>query len=326
MVLRCSLVLAAVLALLTPAGPPSTPITSPHALQGWNDGAVTWNPTTSVEWQARDARQYSQIQLQAVRQERGDGVVVAVIDTGVDLDHPALAGALDLEAAWDLVSRDARPDDLPGGAYSGHGTAVAGVVHAVAPGATILPLRASDTNGAGPDARVAQAVDLAVARGAHVINLSLGSVTRGRLLAAAVARADRRGVIVVCSSGNRGAARADFPAAEARERELVVAVGSVDPDDVKSTFSNYGDTEVSANGERLLTLAPGGTTRATGTSFAAPQVSGLLALALSRGLTPHDAVRALVRGADPLDVVPGNAPWAGRLGVRANAARFLPRP
>ncbi|WP_157463517.1 S8 family serine peptidase, partial [Deinococcus pimensis] len=107
-----------------------------QATQGWNDGMTPWEGEGQTAWTARASRQLAQIRLAPSSGPRGEGVTVAVIDTGVDVDHPALRGSLDLAGAWDLVDRDPVPDDEPGGTFGGHGTAVAGAVLSVAPGAT----------------------------------------------------------------------------------------------------------------------------------------------------------------------------------------------
>ena len=105
----------------------------------------------------------------------GEGVKVAVIDTGIDLDHPGFAGRLAPAGEWrDYVDGDDFPMDEPGGAGFGHGTAVAGIIVQVAPNATILPIRVLAPDGRGDVDDVVTAIDHAITVGAQVINLSLG--------------------------------------------------------------------------------------------------------------------------------------------------------
>src|SRR5437870_5949051 len=115
----------------------------------------------------------------------GAGAVVAVVDSGVYAAHPDLAGRL--LPGHDFVDNDSTPQD-----DNGHGTHVTGIIAAdagngvgiegVAPGATILPLRALDADGNGTSTDIAHAIDYAVAHGAQVINLSLGDVVPGGVL------------------------------------------------------------------------------------------------------------------------------------------------
>jgi subtilisin family serine protease len=107
---------------------------------------------------------------------QGAGMVVAVIDTGVQLQHPVLAPHL-TAARIDFVDGDDEPEDefSNGDNYgAGHGTHVAGIIHLVAPQAQIMPIRVLDTDGRGYSATVAEAILFALENGANVINLSLG--------------------------------------------------------------------------------------------------------------------------------------------------------
>jgi len=256
----------------------------------WATGtANTEQPTTFTD----NARAWQQISLggaQTAAPTLGQGVKVAVIDTGIDLTHPALQGRVDLVAARDYIDGDHVPQEenaATDGTYSGgygHGTAVAGVLVQVAPNVTILPIRALDAHGMGDTATIASAVQHAVASGAHVINLSLGSADDDPVLTLALDRAVERGVSVVVAAGNTGGAVL-YPAAHAAGRgrlaEGVVSVGSVNANGFKSSFSAFGTgLEVEAPGEDVRTLFPdAATVGATGTSFAAPVTAGVVALA-----------------------------------------------
>ena len=233
---------------------------------------------------------------QSVARNLGAGVKVAVIDTGLDLAHPAFAGKLAPSGEWkDFVDGDALPQEVAGGAGYGHGTGVAGIILQVAPNARILPLRVLGPGGSGDVADVVAAIDWAVQKGAKVINLSLGSVEAVSSLGAVAEYAANRGVYVVSSAGNTGDQRVTYPAAQsgtgsgdAHYRSL--GVGSVSATAVKSGFSVHGDPlELVAPGERLYTAVPDKQVGYwSGTSFAAPVVSGTLALGLGQPLRSPD--------------------------------------
>ncbi len=275
----------------------------------------------------------------------GAGQVVAVIDSGVDLAHPDLVDALVRDDAGEVVGRDFVDDDeVPQDAF-GHGTMVAGIVAARAgnglgiagvagPGARILPVRVLDEDGHASARRVAEGVDWAVAAGATVVNLSLetAGVTALRddpALDTAIGDALAAGLVVVVAAGN-----GDETVAGDRD-DGVVVVGATDRSDRRAGFSDRGRTD--------LLMAPGtgivstwcrvdddpdvhpcdGTIHtygvADGTSFAAPQVSGLVALLASTGMTPVEAVGRLAGTAIDLDE-PGPDVVTGRGLVHVGAA------
>lgn len=220
----------------------------------------------------------------------GLGVKVAVIDTGVDLEHPAFAASLAPQAEWrDFYDADLRPDEvgvLGVGGY-GHGTAVAGIVLQIAPNATILPLRVLGPDGSGDVLHVAQAIDWAVAKGARVLNLSLGSSERSPIVQDAIARAAARNVMVVSSAGNENLPAITYPASEAVAGQAGVyglSVGSLNNSGLKSSFSNYSASlEMVAPGENVYTPGPDSTLVSwSGTSMAAPMAAGGLALAFGQ--------------------------------------------
>lgn len=266
----------------------------------WGGGSAT-TPTTFTE----NAAAWLQVKLTAgqnLAPKLGLGVKVAVIDTGIDLAHPAFAGKLAPSGEWkDFVDGDAHPQDERDPALNaangghGHGTGVAGVILQVAPNATILPLRVLDSDGAGDVTDVVAAIDWAVARGAKVINLSLGAVVNPSALQTVITYATSKGVFVVSSAGNTGDNKVTYPAASANvgsnsNKYMGIGVGSVDAADKKSAFSTFGSTlELVAPGENLLTLVPGAQVGYwNGTSFAAPIVSGALALGLGQPLLPSE--------------------------------------
>jgi subtilisin family serine protease len=258
---------------------------------------------------------------------------VAVIDTGVDPNHPALKGVL--VGGYDFTrnvsggSEDAdvniSPDSstaqaaevnqrtvavldqrtvavLDGGGYSafGHGTMTAGIVHLVAPQAKIMPLKAFNANGSGYESDILRAIYYAVQNRAQVMSMSWDFPTSSNELATAVKYAQSKGVIAVASAGNDGKYAYVYPGA----LPGVINVASTSDNDVQSTFTNYGNPPVfmAAPGEGIMTLYPGGTYAAGwGTSFSTPFVAGTTALMLGQngGCTPAKVASGLAH-ADPI--------------------------
>ncbi|WP_216323375.1 S8 family serine peptidase [Deinococcus aestuarii] len=268
-------------------------------INAWAGGINAWaggaNILPAADWD-RAVAYWSALGLPQAQQlvpERGLGVRVAVLDTGVDLGHTLLQGRIDAASGWDYVDGDAVPqEEQSGGAKYGHGTAVTGVILQIAPNAKIVPLRVLGPDGSAPVSRVVQAIDRAVASGARVINLSLGAAGDSVALNTVIAGALAQGVLVVNSSGNDGTEGMVYPARNVGSLTFpassgLLAVGSVGPGLYKSDFTNYGaNMSLTAPGEEILTTFPGNqVARATGTSFAAPAVSGALALAMSAGVT-----------------------------------------
>lgn len=242
-----------------------------------------------------DPAQYALAKLrlpEAHRLAHGKGVVVAVIDSAIDTDHPELAGSI--AASFDALDGKDKPHV--------HGTGIAGaiVAHARlmggAPSARILAIRAFGvTRGAAESTSfvILRSLDHAVAHGAQVINMSFAG-PKDALVAHGIAAAAEKGIVMVAASGNAGPKSLPLhPAAEPQ----VIAVSATDVDDRLFAASSRGShVAVAAPGVDIFLPAPDGKYQMTsGTSFSAAYISGLAALILERGpaLKPDD-VRAIL--------------------------------
>ncbi len=252
---------------------------------GWNSWAGGTNlPSTPGENNAA----FMQIRLpqaHAIARKFGEGVKVAVVDTGVDTTHPGIAANLSPSSEWrDFIENDNNPMEPSGGSAYGHGTAAAGLVLQVAPKATILPIRVLNSNGQGDLDHVILAINHAVNAGARIINLSLGAFEWYQPLVDAILFANSRGVWVVASAGNQGKKdEITYPGRWGWWLSNVIGVGSVATDDKLYNFSSFeADVLTWAPGNDVSSYYPGNrTAKVRGTSFAAPIVAGAMALAYS---------------------------------------------
>ncbi|MFC4330445.1 type VII secretion-associated serine protease mycosin [Streptomyces andamanensis] len=222
--------------------------------------------------------------------DKGKGVRVAVIDTGVDTKNPQLAPAVDKKAGRDFLTKGKGGD--PTDDQVGHGTKVAGIIAArprkgtgfvgLAPNATVIPVRQNDAENSGDSDTMAAAITYAVDRGAQVINISQDTtkpLSATSALARAVREAIGHGVVVVASAGNDGldgTARNTYPAAF----DGVLAVASSDRNNERASFSQSGSfVGVAAPGVDIVSTVPGGgQCTDNGTSFSAPFVAGVAVL------------------------------------------------
>jgi subtilisin family serine protease len=265
---------------------------------------------------------------------------VAVLDTGVDLDHPDLGSKVWINAREVVGNgidddKNGCVDDVHGCNFvaappssdpsddHGHGTMVAGIIGArsnnglgvagTAWGVTLLPVKVLDATGAGTASDVAQGIVYAVKSGARIINLSVARPLPSRALEEAVKEAHNVfGAILVGAAGNEGQEGMGYPAAYPE----VIAVSAFDRSDPNSRalFSNWGpEVDVAAPGVDVFsTYLNGGYASGQGTSFATAFVSGMVALLLSQDSSrSDDDIRALLRISSD-DLPDGDTPnWDG---------------
>lgn len=259
---------------------------------------------------------YSQYQwnLPIIQAERGwdiskgaVNVPVAIVDTGVDLEHPDLNEHL--WKGYNAVRTNSLPmDDV------GHGTHVAGVVaaqvnnHIGVAGLTwvnpVIPVKVLDESGAGSTYAVAQGIIWATDNGARVINLSLGNYADANFLHDAIKYAFDRDVVLVAASGNDNTETPGYPAAYPE----VLAVGATDHLKRRASFSNYGHyIDVVAPGQNIASTFPGSQYAAmSGTSMASPHVAALAALIRS--------VNPLLKNTEVMEIIKQTAEDLGDMG------------
>ncbi len=313
--------------------------------------------------------QFPQIGAPAAWDTRTDAssVVVAVLDSGVDITNPDLTaniwanakeiagdtldndgnGFVDDVQGWNFIenSNDSRPQLSAGATVAGlnHGTVIAGIIGAqgnngvagtgVAWNAKILPVRVLDSTGSGSTVTVAQGIAYAVKAGADIINLSFVGSGVSPTLAAAIVEAQTAGVLIVAAAGNENLdldVTPQYPACY----DGVLGIASVDSNDVKSSFSNYGSCiDLVAPGENIsstLFYSPSQGYAAVsgtgwyGTSVASPFVAGAAALlkAMSPTLSGADLATALKKQAT--NIAASNAAFVNDLGAgRLNLQMLL---
>ena len=252
-----------------------------------------------------------------VRGDTINTVVVAVIDTGVDTDHPDLVGNL-IFPGKDIYNNDSDPND-----GNGHGTHVAGIIAAVTNNALgiagvswyakILPVKVlnDDSEPSGGFAEVIAGIEWAADNGARILNLSLGSTGYSALLQLAVDYARDSNCVVIAAAGNDDVSQENYPAA----CNGVIAVGATDELDNKASFSYYGNwIDVCAPGVSIYSTFPNtGHVHSLhpstfnyailqGTSMAAPFVSGVAALIIARNpaITGSQVESRIINGTDDI--------------------------
>lgn len=256
-----------------------TEYTEPHYLYLTNETEESIVPNDAL---------YSEYQwnLPSIETEKGwniskgdEQVIVAVLDTGVQNDHPDLQDKL--VEGINIVDESLAPND-----DVGHGTHVAGIIGANVNNEEgvaglswynkIMPVKVLDSSGAGSTYSVAQGIIWAVDHGARVINMSLGNYAQADFLHDAIKYAYERDVVLIAASGNDNTERPGYPAAYPE----VFAVAATNSNKEKASFSNYGDyIDVAAPGDSIASTYPGSQYAAlSGTSMASPHVAALAGL------------------------------------------------
>lgn len=279
---------------------------SPNYLYGFAQSAEASAPTQASAPADRpeggDPAQYTLGKLRlplAHGLAKGDQVLVAVIDSGVDTAHQEFAGVI--ADTYDALDPAEPPHP--------HGTAIAGAIAAqsrlmgVAPSAKILAIRAfgeSKGSAEGTTFNILKGLNWAVEKNAHIINMSFAG-PKDPALARSLAAAQQKGVILIAAVGNAGPKSPPlYPAADTN----VIAVTATDSDDQLFQASNRGGhIAVAAPGVDILLPSPGGSYQvSSGTSFAAAHVSGIAALLLERkrNLKPDDVRKILTASAKDL--------------------------
>jgi len=230
----------------------------------------------------------------------GANVVVALVDTGVQLDHPDLAANIQA-GGYDYINDDSDPTD-----DAGHGTAMAGFIAGVdntegnvgvAHGAKVLPFKACDADGYCYTTAIVDAINAAIIANVDIISMSFGGEANS-LIQGAIDDAVAAGIVVVAAAGNENASACLYPAAYSN----VVCVGAIDSSDLRGSFSNYGTgLDVVTPGVNNSTTAMGSTyATVSGTSGATAYYSGSAAVAISLvkdycTTTPSDPICSDVR-------------------------------
>jgi subtilisin family serine protease len=333
-----------------PGSPVSTPTPTPDGSTGGNTGDGSSSVTTGGNYTAsKDYFDYAKAKMNTVAawtftQGSGD-LIVADIDSGTNLSHPDLKANLwtnpnessarpgyDRDGngfandvhGYDFYENDGNPED-----ENGHGTHTAGTIAAakndigvigVAPNVKIMTLRFIGPNGEGSTYGAIQAIQYAVKMGAKVISASWGGAAYSAYLAQTIQNAQAAGVVFVAAAGNEGQNLRYTPVYPALYPG-VISVAATDANDQLASFSNYGVNEVmvAAPGVKIQsTHLNHGYTALSGTSMATPQVSGAIALALSKNpsMTVEQIRTQLCNTSDTISGLPVKC---GRI----NIGRFL---
>lgn len=255
-------------------------------------------------------------------QSKGRGVKVAILDTGIDLDHPDLAVAGDVTFVTGTTSGD---DD------HGHGTMVAGIVAAldndigvigVAPEAELYSVKVLNKEGGGYCSDILSGIEWAIDNGMNVVNMSFASrLNLPSAIQTALEKAYQAGIVLVAGAGNAGYIGWVLPPAR---YEPVIAVGATDQQDVRASFSCTGPTlELMAPGISIMTTSRGGGySSGSGTSFSTPHVTGVASLLIASGFTHNAEVRQILQGTTE-DL--GSSGWDSYYGWGlVNAAETIP--
>ena len=318
-------------------------VTSPFSVMS---GAIMSFPDGEAQLQDGDSgyRQQRQVfeglfKLTEVHlRTRGQGAVIAIIDTGVDGSHPFITshiwqdhrengevpgdgvdddhdGLIDDSQGWDFVDNDPNPTEQaadPATTVAGHGTFIAGLINMLAPDAILMPIRAFSQAGESDEFTVAEAIKYATDHGASIINMSFGSYDDSDVLRDAISYAAQQNVVLIAAMGNEGTD--EHPLYPARLNDDVMGIAAIDYAGLKTYFSNYGTyASVSAPGLQLVSLYPGGAFAVwSGTSFSTPLASAEAALITAATQDTRPVAGIIEATAVNIDNL--NPDYAGELG------------
>ena len=243
----------------------------------------------------------------------GDGVKVAVIDTGINYNHADLSANIARDSnnaviGYNFVSNNNDPMD-----DNGHGSHCAGIIAALdnnqavvgmAPKAILYPVKVLDSTGSGYVSTIAAGIDWAITQHVQVISMSLGGPTGSSLLQQECDKALSNNIVVVAAAGNSGQARYGSDVGYPAKYSSVIAVAATDSNNVRASFSSTGpEVAISAPGVNIISTYLGqDTLYMSGTSMACPHVAGAAALILETNpaLTATQVKNILVTSADDL--------------------------
>lgn len=232
----------------------------------------------------------------------GEGIKVAVLDTGIDKESPELQ----IAGGISFVTEESDYDDL-----NGHGTAVSGIVSAIqddrgfigiSPKVELFAVKVLNTEGIGTYSQAIQGIDWAIDQHMNVISMSFGGTVDSQALQQAITEADRQGILIVAAAGNQGMGEETelYPARYSQ----VLSVGAINETNHRASFSSTGSQlDLVAPGSNILSTGlNGGSTIQSGTSMAAPHVTGAAAAlwASDPTLTNQDVKQKLLDTATSL--------------------------
>ena len=237
---------------------------------------------------------------------KGSGTKIAIIDTGVNYNHPELKDRFTSKKGYDFVRGTEEPMDR-----NGHGTHVAGIAastnYGIAIESTLYSVRVLDENGLGSESGIAAGIEWCLDNEVDIANMSLGAPVASKAFADVCNVAYRKGLILVAAAGNSGDVRPNYPAAFG---EPVIAVAAVDKDNEHAQFSTiYPTNDISAPGVEILAPYLNGYKELSGTSMASPHIAGVLGLgiALSREKNLESLLKSTAKKLD--SELPFNNSW-----------------